>query len=239
LSILAAPRRLRPPDNPVRLLAISFLDSLHGPPIALRHGANCCGRKSKRRRWKTCLAVNVAVAFSRTAPAVLVDADPQASASSWIESSPALTVLQAPSPDALRRVLAAAKSRDRAGVVICDCRRLTRFNGRRRRARGPCINPVVRRQYPCTGRAVNSRARRSSRPGRFEFGQARDNAPGIARATLESFGVHVARTEIGYRVAHAAAEAARQAVIDFDPNSPAAAEILALTREIRRALAKG
>ena len=68
---------------------------------------------------KTTLAVNLARVFARSGPAVLVDADPQRSASGFLESSPELPVVSAPDVAALQRVL--RESRTAAGFVVIDC----------------------------------------------------------------------------------------------------------------------
>jgi chromosome partitioning protein len=62
----------------------------------------------------------------------------------------------------------------------------------------------------------------------------RANVTADARAILASLKVRVARAELGRRVAHIEAALARQAVIDYAPRSRAAAELLALAREVGR-----
>jgi len=189
---------------------------------------------------KTLIAVSLSAVFSRHGACALVDADPQASASGWIESTPALVVVQAADPEALRRVLAAAR-KESGGTVVVDCPPLDpSLTAVAVGIADLVVIPVV--PSPVSLRAVAPLLQSlGKRPALVVLNQVKPatNAPRLAREALEGFGVRIARTEIGYRVAHGEAEAARQAVVDYAPHSLAALEIIALAREVRAALPKG
>lgn len=187
---------------------------------------------------KTLVAVNLAAILSRRRPVVLVDADPQGSSSSWIADSPELPVLRAHDPETLRRVLAAA--RPGAGVVVVDLPPLDADMTALAVERADLVLvPVV--PSPVSLRAVApflESLAAGRRRALVVLNQVKANT-GVARTAREAFeglGVPVARAEIGFRVAHAEAEAHGRAVVDYSPGARAAEELLALAREVRALL---
>lgn len=181
---------------------------------------------------KTTVAVNLAAVLSETAPVLLVDADPQASASAWVRPRERLQVVHVADVEALTQVLRRA-----TGTVVID---------------GPPYDPAVNLAafqkadvvvVPLTPSPLDIEAARpileachaAKKRGLAVLSLVDSRTVtnrALARQALARFGVPVAATEVMRRVAHVDAIAAHEPVTVHAPSSPAAAELRALAGEI-------
>jgi len=185
---------------------------------------------------KTTLAVNLAAVLVERRPVVLVDADPQGSASSWAQSFEGVRVVHVPTLAGLRLELATQGE----GVRVVDAPpHDAAIAGVIFMAADLVLVPVgpspldLEAAQPLL-EAIATGHRRGLAV--LVLTDARTTAPKRAREVLAGFGVPLARTEIGRRIAHVEAVAARLPVTTFEPNGQAANEVRALAREVARRL---
>jgi len=187
---------------------------------------------------KTSLAVGVAGALADRLRVRLVDADPQGSAARWLRSWSAIDAVQADTETAMARAVRAPG----ADLVLVD---------------GPPFDPAMNGAILALADLVVVPVRPS--PLDFDAAEALLVAlVGVgkraivvlsgtshtvvsrqSRDALAGYGVPVAESEIGFRVAHTEAALAGQPVTAYAPGSLAAAEIRDLAREILSTLEAG
>jgi chromosome partitioning protein len=185
---------------------------------------------------KTTLAVNLAAVLAERRPVVLVDADPQGSASAWAGALEGVRVVHAPDVAGLRRALAAQGE----GVLVVDGPpHDAEINGAIFQSAKLVLVPVGPSPLDLeAARPLLEALAAGHRRGLvvLVLTDARTTAPERAREVLATFGVPLARTEIGRRIAHVEAVAARLPVTAFEPNGRAAGEVRGLCREVVRHL---
>ena len=190
---------------------------------------------------KSVLAVNLGAILARRYPTLVIDADPQGTASESLETTEALPVVHCPDLAALERVLETARTG--RGVAVVDCPpALPDPTAVALRYASLVVVPVL--PSPASIRSV----------GPFLEGlaggkvpalvvlngcKAGTMAPAIAREALRAYRVRIARQDLGHRIIYARAEERRQAVLDVAPSSLAAVELMNLSREVTRLLMKG
>lgn len=190
---------------------------------------------------KTTLAVHLAVAAVQSSErVVIVDTDPQASATTWADArrakSPTVVTVSATQ---IPSVLAAARTDDltlaiidtpphaapgaaqaveRADLIVIPCRP-TAFD------------------LAAVGAAV-AIARAAKRPAIFVLNACPARAPEVAEAhdALAAYALPIAPTLIGDRRAYARAVASGRAVTEFEPHSRAADEVRGLYRFLKEHL---
>ncbi len=191
---------------------------------------------------KTTLAVHTAVAAHETGQrVVVVDTDPQRSATVWSESRDATEpVVATAAPSELGRVIKAAQAEAMDLAIVDTAPHAAPEAASIARA----ANFVV---IPCRPTAFDLAAAASAAaivkaagvPGAFVLSACPFRAPEIAeaRAVLEAYGLPVAPPEITDRRAFARAIATGRAVTEFEANGRAAAEIRALWTWLEEQLA--
>jgi chromosome partitioning protein len=185
---------------------------------------------------KTTLAVNLAAVLAERRPVALVDADPQGSAIAWAGALEDVRVVHTPDVAGLRRVLVAGGE----GVFLVDGPPAdAEVNGVIFRAADLVVVPVGPSVLDLEAARPLLEALAGGHPRGLAvlvLTDARTTAPGRARDVLVRFSVPVAGVEIGRRIAHVEAVAARLPVTVYEPNGQAANEIRALAREVTRRL---
>jgi len=185
---------------------------------------------------KTTLAVNLTAVLAERRPVVLVDADPQGSAIAWAGALEGVRVVHAPDVAGLRRALAAQGE----GVLLVDGPpHDAEVNGVIFQAANLVLVPVGPSPLDLeAARPLLDALAAGHRRGLvvLVLTDGRTTAPERAREVLATFGVPLARTELGRRIAHVQAVAARLPVTAFEPNGRAAAEVRGLCREVVRHL---
>lgn len=181
---------------------------------------------------KTTIAGNVAAVLAERGPVALLDLDPQGSLSHWLPDTPQLPVIHVTDPPMLARVLAQVGK----GVAVVDLPPLD-----------PAPTAAVARiaQLVLVPVGASLLDLVAAQPLIAELGDRalvvlnrvpRANVTEQARDALKKLGAHVARAQLGARVAFAECVVARQVVVNFAPKSPAAIEVRALAAEVRRRL---
>ena len=180
---------------------------------------------------KSTVAVNLAWHLSRRIATLLVDADAQASSSSWATGWDGLEVIQVTDAQKLKKVLAAQGD----GLFVVDCPphdaelAATAIPGADLVvvpvspspldlwSAGPVLGALIGK-VPVL--VVMNRVRAGTR------------AATMAREALVNMGVPVAKAALGNRMAYAEAALAQKPVALYAPKNPAADEIRALAREV-------
>jgi len=186
---------------------------------------------------KTTVAVNLADVLGERMPVVLLDTDPQASASAWIGNVDHVRVEHIPRARELGQVL----SQSWRGLAIIDCRpgdpELTstaiahadlvllplRPSPLDLHANGPIIEQLS--GGGAEGLAVITQAT----PRTHDADQMR-------AVLVEQYHLRVARSVIHNRIAMTRAPLWEQGICDLDPGGPAAAEILELADEVGKVM---
>jgi chromosome partitioning protein len=185
---------------------------------------------------KTTLAVNLAAVLAERRPVVLVDADPQGSASAWAANFEGVRVVHVPTIAGLRLELATQGEGVRvvdapphdaaiAGVVFAAADLVLVPVG---------PSPLDLEAAKPLLEAIASGQRRGLAV--LVLTDARTSLPEKARAALKGFGVPLAVAELGRRVAFVESAAARLPVTEYEPNGAAALELRSLAREVLRRL---
>ena len=199
----------------------------------MAHVIICANRKGGS--GKSLLAANLAAVFAKEAPTLLVDGDPQGSTSSWIQEP---FVTHAPRLSDLEGTLEAARG-GRGYVVVDLPPAMPEPTALALRFADLALVPVtpspvdLRAVAPLLRALVEDKRRTLVVLNKVQAGALTTET---ARAALEAIGVPVAKTTVGYRVAHARAAGRNQSIIDYAPSSTAAAEVLSLADEVREAL---
>jgi chromosome partitioning protein len=192
---------------------------------------------------KTTLAVHIAVAAQSAGEhVVLVDTDPQFSASAWAqarkEENPAVLKTSA---SGLARLLDKAKSEDRTLAVIDTPPHAV-----------PGVDLIARTVdflvIPCRPSVLDlaaigssvQLARASGKPTVFVLNACDPRAPEVeqSRKLLTKHGFPVAPVDVGHRRAFSRALATGSAVTEFDPKGKSAEEINALWKWIHTQMEK-
>jgi chromosome partitioning protein len=182
---------------------------------------------------KTTLAVHLAVVAQEDGESVaIIDTDPHASATSWVESrehkDPPVATVTSGEVD---KVLEVAREK-RVSLVIIDTAP---------HASPSAAKAIIRSDHvlvPCrptafdlaaVGAAV-SIAEASRKPGSFILNACppRSYEIALARETLETYDFPIAPIEIGHRQAYVRAVTSGMAVTEFEPEGRAAEEMRAL-----------
>jgi chromosome partitioning protein len=187
---------------------------------------------------KTTLAVHLACAWARRHRVLLVDADPQQSATAWLAAAGTVEVA-APRGAALGAFLDAQQAQYDA-VVVDTPPGLDRPLREAIQAAGLLLVPL--QPTPVDVRAVRATLDLAAilRGARLDVRLVLSRVqPGTvlgrtAREALEPYGVPVLRAVIMQRVAVAEAAGVGRAVFDYAPDSLAAAEFAAVAREVGR-----
>lgn len=183
---------------------------------------------------KTTLTVNLAVALADRMPVIVLDADPQGSATSWIGGGDPsrVPVVQATDPATLARTLA----RPGPGVVLVDCPPFdVAINSAVLERADLLLVPVTPSAIDLEAAAPLLRALATgARKGLavVTMGDPRTTLHRDAMEWLRARRVPVARTAIGRRVAFAESAIARQGVTDYEPHGAAAVELRLLADEV-------
>jgi len=183
---------------------------------------------------KTTVCGHLAGVLSRRHAVRLVDADPQGSLAAWLGDF--LPVTHAPNAVALERALVARGS----GLLLVDC---PPFDARLAALAVERATLVI---VPVAPSPLDVRAAAPLLEGLAQGGKralvvlnavrARTKALETAREAVRQFGVPVARTSLGFRVAFVEAVAAGVPVTKYAGKSKAAEEIEALAAEVLRHL---
>lgn len=192
---------------------------------------------------KTTLALHIGMAWVRQGARVLViDADPQATALDWSEArgeaQPSLSVLGLPKPTIHREMAALAESYDH--VIIDGPPRVEAIVRSALMAADFALMPVqpggvdVWGARPMVALLVDAQAVRPSLKAAFAVNR-KVSKTFLSRAVLTALDVYrlpVLESALTQRVAFAEAIGSGQTVFDLDPNGLAAAEVVALAKEI-------
>lgn len=182
---------------------------------------------------KTTLAVHVAVAASEAGErVVVVDTDPQASATAWATARQAETpAVVTVSPGQVADVLAAARE-DEMTLAVID----TAPHAGPGAAQGVAAADLI--LLPCRPTAFDlaaigaavSIAKASRKPAAIVLNAARARSPEVAEAreALAAYELPIIPTLIGDRIAYSRAVATGRAVTEFEPHGRASDEIRAL-----------
>lgn len=186
---------------------------------------------------KTTVAANLAAVWAEKRPVVLVDADPQGSASAWLRPGGRLTVVHAPGGPELARAIDDSPG----ALVVVDGPPYDHDLNRVAFQRATFVlvpvtpSPLdIEAARPVLEACVTAKKRALVVLSLVDSRTVANRQ--MARATLARYGVPVATVELARRVAHVDAVAARESVTTYDPSSPAAAEVRALVAEIESVL---
>jgi chromosome partitioning protein len=187
---------------------------------------------------KTTLAVHLACAWSRRHRVLLVDADPQRSATAWLQDAGAVEVATPRDADLAAFLDAQVPQYD--AVIVDTPPGLDRPLREVIRAAGMLLVPL--QPTPVDVRAVRATLELAQilRGARLDVRLVLSRVqPGTvlgrtAREALEPYGVPILHTTIMQRVAVAEAAGAGRAVFDYAPDSLAASEFAAVARELSR-----
>lgn len=178
---------------------------------------------------KTTLALNLAVAAEGEGRrALILDLDPQHTATQWYEARDAQTpLLAAINPEQLDEALAVASQR--ADIVLIDT------PGRDAHAVTKAIQRADFALVPCQPTLADIRAQRPTvqaietfnKPAAFVLTRCnpKGKRPDAARQGLQGLGLPVCPVLIVNRMAYPDAYAVNQAVIEYEPDGKAAQEI--------------
>lgn len=190
---------------------------------------------------KTTIAVHLAVqALAAGEKVVLVDTDPQGSATAWArsrgEDSPAVVAV----PSSQIRDVIEASRHDGMTLVILDTPPHAAPGAAAAAALADLVLvPVRPSAFDIAASAASAEIARTAKQAAFVLSACPSRAPEImeARKALEKQGLPVLDTEIGERRSYARAVASGRAVAEFEPEGRAAYEISRLWREIKKVIA--
>jgi chromosome partitioning protein len=190
---------------------------------------------------KTTLAVHSAVAAHEDgARVVLVDTDPQRSATVWSEAREASEpVVATVSASDVPRVLAAARDEGMGLAILDTAPHATPDAARIARSADLVVVPCRPTAFDLAAAEAGARiVKAAGVKGVFVLSACPFRAPEIAetRIALAAYGLPVAPVEVTDRRAFARAITTGQAVTEFANDSPAAAEIRALWGWLKREL---
>jgi chromosome partitioning protein len=193
---------------------------------------------------KTTIAVHLAVQASESGErVVLVDTDPQGSASAWAkarEGSEPIVVVA--STGQLKDVISMAKAEAvPVTLMIIDTPpHLAPTAAAAAAAADLVIIPVRPSAFDLAASGASAKIARTAKRAVFLLSACPSRAPEImeTREALSEHGIPVLESEIGERRAFARAVASGRAVAEFEPDGRAAREIRALWREIKKVMGK-
>lgn len=180
---------------------------------------------------KSTVAVNLAWHLSRKIPALLIDADAQASSSSWATGWSGIEVLQVSDAAPLRKILAAKGN----GVIVVDC---PPHDAELAATAIPGADLVIVPVSPSpldlwsAGPVLGALAGKVPLLVVMNRVRGGTRAATMAREALIGMGVPVAKTALGNRIAFAEAALAHKPVALYAPKTPAALETLNLAQEV-------
>lgn len=190
---------------------------------------------------KTTIAVHLAVAARLAGEkVVLVDTDPQGSASAWAQArgdeSP--VVVQARTTQ-LIDVMTAARDDAMTLMIIDTAPHAAPGASTAATAADLVVVPVRPSAFDLAAASAAAEIARTARKAAFVLSACPSRAPEVieARKALEGYKLPVLDVEITERRAFARAVASGRAVSEFEPEGRAAAEIERLWREVRRLIA--
>jgi len=190
---------------------------------------------------KTTLAVHLAVqAHNAGERVVLVDTDPQGSATAWArargEDAP---VIVAANSSQLNDVMAASRHDGMTLVIIDTPPHAAPGAAAASTLADLVLVPVRPSAFDLAASGASAEIARTAKRAAFVLSACPSRAPEImeARKALELQGLPVMDTEIGERRSYARAVASGRAVAEFEPAGRAAHEISQLWREIKKVIA--
>ena len=190
---------------------------------------------------KTTLAVHLAVqAHNAGERVVLVDTDPQGSATAWArargEDAP---VIVAANSSQLNDVMAASRHDGMTLVIIDTPPHAAPGAAAASTLADLVLVPVRPSAFDLAASGASAEIARTAKRAAFVLSACPSRAPEImeARKALELQGLPVMDTEIGERRSYARAVASGRAVAEFEPAGRAAHEISQMWREIKKVIA--
>lgn len=189
---------------------------------------------------KTTLAVHLAVQAHKAGErVVLVDTDPQGSATAWARArGQDAPVIVAATSSQLSDVMAASSNDGMTLVIIDTPPHAAPGAAAASTLADLVLVPVRPSAFDLAASGASAEIARTAKRAAFVLSACPSRAPEImeARKALELQGLPVLDTEIGERRSYARAVASGRAVAEFEPAGRAAQEISQLWREIKKVI---
>lgn len=189
---------------------------------------------------KTTLAVHLAVQAHKAGErVVLVDTDPQGSATAWARArGQDAPVIVAATSSQLSDVMAASSNDGMTLVIIDTPPHAAPGAAAASTLADLVLVPVRPSAFDLAASGASAEIARTAKRAAFVLSACPSRAPEImeARKALELQGLPVLDTEIGERRSYARAVASGRAVAEFEPAGRAAHEISQLWREIKKVI---
>lgn len=190
---------------------------------------------------KTTLAVHLAVQAHRAGErVVLVDTDPQGSATAWARArSEGAPVVVVATSSQLHAVMTASRHDGMTLVILDTPPHAAPGAAAAATLADLVLVPVRPSAFDLAASSASAEIARTAKRAAFVLSACPSRAPEIveARKALELQGLPVLETEIGERRSYARAVASGRAVAEFEPAGRAAHEINQLWREIKKVIA--
>lgn len=190
---------------------------------------------------KTTLAVHLAVQAHRAGErVVLVDTDPQGSASAWAHArGDDAPLIVAATSSQLNDVVTASRNDGMTLIIIDTPPHAAPGAAAASTLADLVLVPVRPTAFDLAASGASAKIARTAKRAAFVLSACPSRAPEImeARKALEGQGLPVLNTEIGERRAYSRAVASGRAVAEFEPSGAAANEISQLWLEIQRVMA--
>lgn len=190
---------------------------------------------------KTTLAVHLAVQAHRAGErVVLVDTDPQGSASAWARArGDDAPLIVAATSSQLNDVVTASRNDGMTLIIIDTPPHAAPGAAAASTLADLVLVPVRPTAFDLAASGASAKIARTAKRAAFVLSACPSRAPEImeARKALEGQGLPVLNTEIGERRAYSRAVASGRAVAEFEPSGAAANEISQLWLEIQRVMA--
>jgi len=189
---------------------------------------------------KTTLAVHLAVQAHRAGErVVLVDTDPQGSASAWARArGDDAPMIVAAASSQLHDVVTASRNDGMTLIILDTPPHAAPGAAAASTLADLVLVPVRPTAFDLAASGASAEIARTAKRAAFVLSACPSRAPEImeARKALEAQGLPVLETEIGERRSYARAVASGRAVAEFEPEGRAAYEISRLWREIKKVI---
>jgi chromosome partitioning protein len=189
---------------------------------------------------KTTLAVHLAVQAHRAGErVVLVDTDPQGSASAWARArGDDAPMIVAAASSQLYDVVTASRNDGMTLIILDTPPHAAPGAAAASTLADLVLVPVRPTAFDLAASGASAEIARTAKRAAFVLSACPSRAPEImeARKALEAQGLPVLETEIGERRSYARAVASGRAVAEFEPEGRAAYEISRLWREIKKVI---